>query len=221
MSAPINPPIVRFDLREARLSLSLLLYYCFFKWVIFKPACSLNYDSALPLFNTGLKVLQLMFCSSGNSHHGGTLALMQCFVLFILCFVLTTLTVTLAYPEVQLFIVHLSSQDLARTELWEAASSRAPHCPGIPGQAISDGGLQVWPAHLHPCHFLWPASHFSIQRRPCAHGHREIPCTHWGQPGESLGLTVRVNCDKPFIRQRSFTALYLTVYVTVGGWLND
>lgn len=38
-----------------------------------------------------------MFCSSGNSHHGGTLALMQCFALFILCFVLTTLTVTSSY----------------------------------------------------------------------------------------------------------------------------
>lgn len=42
---------------------------------------------------------------------------MQCFALFILCFVLTTFTVTLAYPEVQSFIERLSSQDLARTEL--------------------------------------------------------------------------------------------------------
>lgn len=58
MSAPINLPIVTFDafpiemldLREARLSLSLLLYYCFFKWVIFKPACSLNFDGQLVLY---------------------------------------------------------------------------------------------------------------------------------------------------------------------------
>lgn len=47
------------------------------------------------------------------------------------------------YTEAKLFIKCLSTQDLTHTKLREAASPGALYCPGIPGQAISDGGLQV------------------------------------------------------------------------------
>lgn len=76
-------------------------------------------------------------------------------------------------------------QYILDSELWKTPSARPLDCAGVLGQALFNGGLQVWSAHLHPDHLLWPSKDLPLQWRLGADGNREVPYAQWVQSGEN------------------------------------
>lgn len=83
------------------------------------------------------------------------------------------------------FRIHFLLQYIFDSELRKTPSTRPLHSSGVLGQAFFNGGLQVWPAHLHPGHFLWPSKDLPLQWRLGADGNREVSYTQWVQSGKN------------------------------------